>query len=222
MYNRKVLPSYELVPQNWRILIIPHPILVQCGTFAMPKRKVKEEKPPRRLGKKEILIPPIAMGASLLVSLIIIPHFVPPPIPSKICLKSQGADQFNLYPTVQVLVDGKQNLLPAGVGNDTLSGKECLHVIHTDRVGSKIHVEYIRPIRLNMADFMKIYSPNNRTISVVDNSSGKPQLETLNLENYTIHYSYYSEKGEYTQVNKLSDFPPFQNDMVARIELTSK
>jgi len=188
----------------------------------MPKRKVKEEKPPRRLGKKEILIPPIAMGVSLLVSLVIIPHFVPPPIPSKICLKSQGADQFNLYPIVQVLVDGKQNLLPAGVGNDTLNGKECLHVIHTDGVGSKVHVEYIRPIRLNMADFMKIYSPNNRTISVVDNSSGKPQLKSLNLENYTIHYSYYSEKGEYTQVSKPSNFPPFQNDMVARIELTSK
>jgi hypothetical protein len=188
----------------------------------MPKRKVKEEKPPRRLGKKEILIPPIAMGASLLVSLVVIPHFVPPPIPSKICLKSQGADQFNLYPIVQILVGGKQYLLPGGVGNDTLGGKQCLHVIHTDGIGSKVHVEYIRPIRLNMADFMKIYSPNNKTISVVNNSSGKPQLRTLNLENYTIHYSYYSEKGEYTRVNRTSDFPPFQNNMVARIELTPK
>jgi hypothetical protein len=188
----------------------------------MPKRKVKEEKAPRRLGKKEILIPPIAMGASLLVSLVIIPHFVPPPIPSKICLKSQGADQFNLYPIVQILADGKQYLLPAGVGNNTLGGKECLHVIHTDGIGSKIHVEYIRPIRLTMADFMKIYSPNNRTISVVDNSSGKSQLKTLNLENYTVHYSYYSEIGEFTQVSRPSDFPPFQNNMVARIELTPK
>ena len=50
----------------------------------MPKRKVKEEKPPKRLGKKEILIAPIAMGASLLVALVIIPHFAPPPIPTRI------------------------------------------------------------------------------------------------------------------------------------------
>ena len=32
----------------------------------MPKRKVKEEKPRKRLGKKELLIPPAAMGISLL------------------------------------------------------------------------------------------------------------------------------------------------------------
>jgi hypothetical protein len=186
----------------------------------MPKRKVKEEKPPNRLGKKEVLIPPLAMGVSLLVSLVIIPHFAPPPTPTKICLKS-STDAFNLYPRVQIFVDGKQNLLPDGIGNNTVNGKECLHVIHTDRAGSMIHVEYIRPIRLTMADFMKIYSPDNKTISVVDNSSGTPHTKTLNLENYNVHYSYYSEKGEFTKVNKLSGFPPFDNNMVARLELTS-
>ncbi len=187
----------------------------------MPKRKVKEEKPPKRLGKKEVLIPPIAMGASLLVALVVIPHFAPPPIPTKICLKSQNADQFNLYPVVQVFVNGKQNFLPAGVGNSTVNGKECLHVIHTDGAGSRIHIEYIRPIRLTMADFMKIYSPDNRTIRLVDNSSGIPQTKNLSLLNYNIHYSYYSEKGEFTKVNRPSDFPPFVNNMVARIELSS-
>jgi len=187
----------------------------------MPKRKVKEEKPPKRLGKKEVLIPPIAMGASLLVALVVIPHFAPPPIPTKICLKSQNADQFNLYPVVQVFVNGKQNFLPAGVGNSTVNGKECLHVIHTDGAGSRIHIEYIRPIRLTMADFMKIYSPDNKTIRLVDNSSGIPQTKNLSLPNYNIHYSYYSEKGEFTKVNRPSDFPPFVNNMVARIELSS-
>ncbi|MGB7955641.1 MAG: hypothetical protein WCF23_16830 [Candidatus Nitrosopolaris sp.] len=187
----------------------------------MPKRKVKEEKAPKRLGKKEVLIPPIAMGASLLVALVILPHFAPPPIPTKICLRSQNADQFNLYPRVQVIVDGKQNSLPAGVGNSTVNGKECLHVIHTDAAGSTVHIEYIRPIRLTMADFMKIYSPDNKTISVLDNSSGIPHIKTLSLEKYNIHYSYYSEKGEFTKVNKPSDFPPFVNNMVARLELTS-
>jgi len=187
----------------------------------MPKRKVKEEKPPKRLGKKEVLIPPIAMGASLLVALVILPHFAPPPIPTKICLKSQNADQFNLYPAVQVFVNGKQDFLPTGVGNSTVNGKECLHVIHTDGAGSRIHIEYIRPIRLTMADFMKIYSPDSKTISVVDNSSGIQQTKNLTLSNYNIHYSYYSEKGEFTKVNKPSDFPPFVNTMVARIELSS-
>jgi hypothetical protein len=186
----------------------------------MPKRKVKEEKPPKRLGKKEVLIPPIAMGVSLLVSLVIIPHFAPPPIPTKVCLKSTN-DAFNLYPRVQILVGGKQDFLPKGVGNSTINGKECVHVIRTDQAGSNLHIQYIRPIRLTMADFMKIYSPNNRTISVVDNSSGDTHIKTLNLENYKVRYSYYSEKGEFTKVNKLSNFPPFMNNMVARLELTS-
>ena len=56
----------------------------------MPKRKVKEEKPAKRLGKKEVLLAPVAMGASLLVALVIIPHFAPPPIPTKICLKGHN------------------------------------------------------------------------------------------------------------------------------------
>ena len=90
----------------------------------MPKRKVKEEKPPKRLGKKEVLIPPIAMGVSLLVSLVIIPHFAPPPSPTKVCLKSPN-DVFNLYPRVQIFVDGKQNLLPDGIGNNTVNGRDA-------------------------------------------------------------------------------------------------
>lgn len=66
----------------------------------MPTRKVKEEKPPKRLGKKEILIAPIAMGASLLVALVIIPHFAPPPIPTRICLKAHNVDSFKYRPSV--------------------------------------------------------------------------------------------------------------------------
>jgi len=203
-----------------RILIIPKTVLFGCCKFVMPKRKVKEEKPPKRLGKKEIFIAPIAMGASVLVSLVIIPHFAPPPIPIKICLKAHNVADFNLNPVVQVFVDGKQYWLPDGVGKNMVNGKECLHVIHTDAVGSRIHIEYIRPIRLTMADFMKIYSPDNKTISVVDNSSGTSNNKTLTLQNYDIKYSYHSEKG-FTNVDKPSDFPPFSNDMVARLDLKS-
>jgi hypothetical protein len=53
----------------------------------MPKRKVKEEKPRKRLGKKELLIPPAAMGISLLITLVIIPRIAPPPLPLEVCLK---------------------------------------------------------------------------------------------------------------------------------------
>jgi hypothetical protein len=72
-----------------------------------------------------------------------------------------------------------------------------------------------------MADFMKIYSPDNKTISVIDNSSGTPNTKNLTLQNYGIKYSYYSERGQFTMVDKPSDFPPFSNNMVARLDLNS-
>jgi hypothetical protein len=46
----------------------------------------------------------------------------------------------------------------------------------------------------------------------------------LDLPNYDIVYSYFSEAGEFTKVAKPSETPAFPQDnkMVARIELTSK
>jgi len=187
----------------------------------MPKRKVKEEKPAKRLGKKEVLLAPVAMGASLLVALVIIPHFAPPPIPTKICLKGHNVDPFNVYPRIQVILDNKKKLLPNGVGNQTTNGKECLHIIHTDAI-NKVHIEYIRPIRLTMADFMKIYSYDNKTITVMDNSTGIPQKEAILLDKYNIHYSYFSDKGEFTRVEKAASMPPFTDNLVARVEMISK
>jgi hypothetical protein len=188
----------------------------------MPKRKVKEEKPRRRLGKKELLIPPAAMGGSLFIALVIIPLVAPPPNPLEVCLKGHNVDQFSIHPIVEVLVNGESRLLPAGIGNDTEDGKPCLRPIHTDEQGNTLHVEYVRPIRLTLSDFMKIYSPNNSTISVIDNSSGSPREQTLELGNYDILYSYYSEKNEFTRVKNPSDVPPFRDNMVSRIELNSK
>ncbi len=188
----------------------------------MPKRKVKEEKPKKRLGKKELLIPPAAMGVSLLVTLVIIPHFAPPPTPLKVCLKGHNVDSFSIHPIVQLSVNGEPKLLPAGIGNDTLGGKECLRTIHTDSQGDVLHIEYVRPIRLTLGDFMKIYSPDNATIPIMDNSTGSFSEQHLNLSDYDISYSYYSEKNEFTSVKNASDVPPFRDNMVTRIELNSK
>ena len=161
-------------------------------------------------------------GASLLVALVIIPHFAPPPIPTRICLKAHNVDSFNLYPTVQVVVNGSQEQLPNGVGKTQTAGKECLHILHTDAVGNKLHIEYIRPIRLSMADFMKIYSPTNKTITVVDNHTGTSQDRIITLKDYNVKYSYYSEKGAFTNVSSASRMPPFTNELVARIQLSAK
>jgi hypothetical protein len=189
----------------------------------VPKRKIKEAKPARRLGKKELLIAPIAMGAATLVALVIIPAVAPPPDPTQVCLKAHNVETFQLNPRIEVLVDGQQMLLPSGVGKEpNKEGLECLRPIHTDEAGNIVHIEYIRPIRFNMADFMRIYSFDNTTINVVDTSSGTNVTEQIALADYDVQYSYFSE-GEFI-VRNPSEFPAFpaDNTMVARIELTRK
>jgi hypothetical protein len=191
----------------------------------LPKRKIKETKPARRLGKKELLIAPIAMGAATLVALVIIPAVAPPPEPWKVCLKAHNVESFQLNPRIEVIVNGQNMMLPDNVGKQpNAEGKDCLRPIHTDQVGNIIHIEYIRPVRFTMADFMRVYSPDNNTITVVNGSSGANLTETLNLADYDLKYSYYSEEGKFTEVAKPSEMPAFPKDnmMVARLELTSK
>lgn len=197
---------------------------IGCPSFTgLPKRKIKEEKPKKRLGKKEMLIVPIAMGAATLLALVVIPIFAPPPDPTQVCLKEHNVESFQLNPRIEVIVDGKQMLLPDDVGKQPKNGKECLRPIHTDEVGNVIHIEYIRPIKFTLGDFMRIYN-NTNTISVVDNSTGTNVVQSLNLTDYNIEYSYFSEAGEFTKVPEASDIPAFpaNNQMVARIELVSK
>ena len=191
----------------------------------MPKRRIKEEKPKRKLGKKELLIAPVAMGAMTLVSLVIIPNFAPPPNPTQVCLKEgqHNIESFQLYPRIEVIVDGKQMMLPDNVGRQPQDGQECMRPLHTDEVGNVVHIEYIRPIRFTLGDFMGIYNMSN-AINVVDNSTGTDMVQTLNLTNYNIEYSYFSEAGQFTKVARPSDMPPFPQDnkIVARVDLTSK
>jgi hypothetical protein len=191
----------------------------------LPKRRIKEEKPKRKVGKKELLIAPIAMGAATLVALVIIPSFAPPPNPAQVCLKESqhNIESFQLHPIIEVIVNGKQMLLPDNVGKQPKDGQECLRPIHTDEVGNVVHIEYIRPIRFTLGDFMSIYNMSN-AINVVNNSTGTDIVQTLNLTNYNIEYSYFSEAGEFTNVARPSDMPPFPQDnkIVARVNLTSK
>jgi hypothetical protein len=136
-------------------------------------------------------------------------------------LKAHNVESFNIYPIVQIFENGKQKFLPEGVGKEFKEGKECLHLIHTDEVGDKLHIEYIRPIRLSINDFMEIYSVDNKTITVINNETGALNKEILTLDNYDIQYSYFSENNEYTKISDPTLMPPFTKDMVVRIDLRS-
>jgi hypothetical protein len=187
----------------------------------MPKRRFKPAKPAKKIGKKQLLLPPVMIGVATLAGIIIMQLSPPPPV-LDICLKAHNVESFNIYPIVQIFENGKQKFLPEGVGKEFKEGKECLHLIHTDEVGDKLHIEYIRPIRLSINNFMEIYSVDNKTITVINNETGALQKEILTLDNYDIQYSYFSENNEYTKVSDSKLMPPFTKDMVVRIELRSK
>lgn len=182
---------------------------------------MKEEKPKKRISKKQILIPPIAIGAATLAGMLIMQLIPPPPILG-VCLKAHNVDTFNVHPTVEVVVDGQPMLLPDDVGKEPKEGKECLRVIHTDELGNKVHIQYVRPVRLTMGDFLKVYSTDNKTITVFDNVTGVPAEQLITLGEYIPRYSYYSENKEFTQVSNASVMPPFTDDMVVKYEPLSK
>lgn len=187
----------------------------------MPKRRMKEEKPKKRVSKTQILIPPIAIGAATLAGLLIM-QLIPPPPVLDVCLKAHNVDTFNVHPTVEVVVDGRSKLLPDDIGKQPKDGKECLRVIHTDEIGNKLHIQYVRPVRLTMADFLNVYSTDNKTISVFDNTTGVPTKQLINLGDHNAKYSYYSEKKEFTSVPNVAAMPPFTDNMVVRYELIPK
>ena len=74
--------------------------------------------------------------------------------------------------------------MPDDIGRQPKDGKECLKVIHTDEIGNKLHIQYVRPVRLTMEDFLKVYSTDNKTISVVDNTTGVPAEQIIDLGMY--------------------------------------
>ncbi|MEP0825208.1 MAG: hypothetical protein HRF40_06965 [Nitrososphaera sp.] len=107
----------------------------------------------------------------------------------------------------------------------------CIKTIHTDDIGNQIHIEYQRPTRLTMEDFIKVYlsttgsDDDDAVMTVVDNSTGIPRMEAVQLEGYEISY-YYRNASVYPSSEpervSLEEFPPFMDYFVGRIELKSK
>src|ERR671939_1295461 len=101
-----------------------NPELILIGNFQMPKRKVKEDKPKKKLGKKQILLPPIAAGAATLFGLLIM-HFIPTPSVLGVCLRADSVNTFNVYSRIELIVDKHAKLLPNDVGKQPKNGTEC-------------------------------------------------------------------------------------------------
>jgi len=185
----------------------------------MPKRRIKEDKPRKKMGKKQILIPPIIVGIATLSGFLIM-HFFPAPSPLQVCLKVHNKDTFNIHSRIDLEVDGHKKLFPDTLGKHK-DGKECLRVIHADSIGDAVHVQFVRPVRLTLDDFMKIYTTDNSTIQVIDNSTGKNEYQNISLANYNIDYFYFSD-NRFVKISNLTSSPPLSDNFLGKISLVSK
>jgi hypothetical protein len=150
------------------------------GDNRMPKRK-KEEKPKKRISRKQILPSYCNRRCHFSRDAYNATYSAPPVL--GVCLKAHNVDTFNVHPTIEIVVDRQPKLLPDDVGKEPKDGKECVRVIHTDELGNKVHIQYVRPIRLTMGDFLKLYSTDNKTITVFGDITRVPteQLITRRL-----------------------------------------
>jgi hypothetical protein len=57
-----------------------------------------------------------------------------------------------------------------------------------------VHIQYDRPVRLTMGDFLKVYSTDNRTITVSDNKTGIRTEPLMTFGKHEPRYSYYSDR----------------------------
>jgi hypothetical protein len=187
----------------------------------VPKRKIKEAIPRKRMGIKNLFLLPAVIGGAILIGFVIT-HFFPPPNVLSVCLKAHNLDTYNVYPKVMLFVDNKQYLFPDTLGKGIEKGKDCLKVIHADFVGDLLHVQYIRPIKLSMPELIQIHSAGTDKIDVIDNSTGEYLKKTLDLSKFNLSYSYYSVAGNFTKINKVAESPPFSNSFLGRIDLVSK
>jgi hypothetical protein len=117
-------------------------------------------------------------------------------------------------------IDGQKKLLPDTVGKSK-DGKDCLRVIHTDSIGNEVHVQFVRPVRVTLDDFMKIYTSENNTIQVVDNTTGRYVYQNVSLADYDIDYSYFSE-NQFVKISNLTSSPPLSDTFLGKISLVSK
>jgi hypothetical protein len=76
-------------------------------------------------------------------------------------------------------------------------------------------------VRLTLDDFMKIYSADNSTIQVVDNSTGSNVYQNITLADYNVDYSYFSE-DHFVKISNLTSSPPLSDTYLAKISLVSK
>ncbi len=77
------------------------------------------------------------------------------------------ATQFHIHPNVQIMVNGKQQVIPANLG----IGATCMTSIHTHDTTGKIHIESPEKRDFTLGDFFAVWKQNFSSTQLLSNTT---------------------------------------------------
>jgi hypothetical protein len=117
---------------------------------------VKPRKPPqakkrKKLTKAQLIIPVALGGAGTALAIIINMVLVGPP-PLEQCIPGEEVP-FNIRAYLNVTLDGQPFTVPANIGITS----ECITPLHTHDDDGTIHMQFFKPTRFTLGNFIKLW-----------------------------------------------------------------
>jgi len=127
----------------------------------MSKHRKRPEEKKKKLTKQQLIIPPILVGGAVGLALVINIVIAGPP-PLEQCISSENMPStgskylFHQHAYLDVTLDGEPFTVPANVG----IADGCVRPLHTNDTSGTIHLQYVKPVKFTLSDFVKLWGLN--------------------------------------------------------------
>jgi hypothetical protein len=122
------------------------------GCMREPRKRPVEKK--KKLTKFNLIFPAALGGAGALIAFLI-NFFIAGPPPLEQCITSEDMP-FHQHAYLNVTLNGQPFTVPANIG----ISEDCTRPLHTHDTDGVIHTEMVKPTRLSLADFIKLWGLN--------------------------------------------------------------
>ncbi|MGH9922069.1 MAG: hypothetical protein ACRD38_04905 [Nitrososphaerales archaeon] len=163
---------------------------------------VKPRKPPQAKKRKKLtkaqLIIPVALGGAGTAFAIIINMVLVGPPPLEQCIPGEDVP-FDQRAFLNVTLDGQHFTVPANIGITS----ECITPLHTHEDDGEIHMQFFKPTRFTLGNFIKLWG--------LDLSKYDVKIFVKNVTD-----------DDFSEVDPDVNTIFFGKDMKIRMELTSR
>lgn len=160
-------------------------------------RKRPEEKKKKKLTKWQLIFPAL-LGAAGIGIAFGINYVIAGPPPLEQCIPNENMS-FHQHAYLNVTLDGQPFEVPGNIGITS----DCVKPLHTHDPDGKIHMEFIKPTRFTLGNFIKLWG--------------------LPLNQYDVKiFVKVSDDTDFQEFNDNIDTLVMSDEMRIRIELTSR